>query len=332
MFKRFVWFERNNEGGDSKFGGLEQKNKISVRTALNDLKGEIGLEDEISSMNKIENEVALNGSEIEFKFKNAKIRCIKNGDLVQWKDENGKIVNKVIWLKILKEKNGFENEDIGVRGEEKMLKFGKERVYVNFVKGGKNTEAEPETIVYFHGNGSSIDKNLSWLRNEVERMRKNGRWVNLIIPENKNGKWMEFKKRNAFNKLINYSDSKIGRNDGRVILASHSGGYEAVNSVISSGQKSERISKLALFDSMYGNLNSAVAKFAGNGDKQVYSVFTKHLEQKNKDLMRVFGARASGESGENDKRWVAENGNMKFISTRFSHGETRKAYFEEFLG
>lgn len=217
--------------------------------------------------------------------------------------------------------------------KEEMYQFGKERVYINVPKDMEKYKGKkPRVVVYFHGNGGSIDASLPLLKAEVKKMREAGDPVIFVIPENRLGHWQDFEnKPGAFTNLMALTDQVSGVPDTQITLASHSGGYWAIENILRSGELYGRISTVGLLDSAYGASNQAFIKFASDPNKKLRSTYTPHLADKNYAMVSaLLPGQQPGQEGP-DTVWRGDGGRIEIRTSSTNHGNVPKVYFRSFV-
>lgn len=224
--------------------------------------------------------------------------------------------------------NAVENPE----AKEEMYQFGKERVYINVPKDfEKYKDRKPRIVVYFHGNGGSIDASLPLLKKEVQKMREAGDPVILVVPENRLGGWQDFKAPGSFTRLMALADQSSGIPNAQVTLASHSGGYLAIQNILQSGEHYDRITTLGLLDSAYGASNQAFIQFARDPNKKLRSTYTPHLADKNQQMVTALLPGATPGQDGPDTVWSDETGRIDIRTSRTNHGGVPSVYFRSFI-
>ncbi len=215
---------------------------------------------------------------------------------------------------------------------EEVFQFGKEKVYISVPKNLEQYHGKkPRVVVYFHGNGGSIGASLSVLKREVQKMRAAGDPVILVVPENRLGHWQDFQAPGAFTKLMALTDQVSGVSDTEITISSHSGGYLAVQKILESGEHYDRITTLGMLDSMYGNVNQSIIKFASDPSKKVRSTYTPHLADKNQQMVATLLPGVTPTQDGRDTVWSDETGRIDIRTCRTNHGSAPSAYFRSFV-
>lgn len=216
---------------------------------------------------------------------------------------------------------------------EEFYQFGKERVYINVPKDMEKYKGKkPRVVVYFHGNGGSIDGSLPVVKTEVQKMRAAGDPVILVVPENKLGGWQDFRGNpDAFSRLMALTDQVSGMPNTEITLASHSGGYGAIEAILKSGAHYDRITTLGLLDSAYGASNQEFIKFAKDPNKKLRSTYTPHLADKNQAMVASLLPGVQPEQDGKDAVWHDESGRIDIRTCGTGHGGAPKMYFRSFV-
>jgi len=72
---------------------------------------------------------------------------------------------------------------------------------------------------------------------------------------------------------------------GRVIVAAHSGGYRPAINAVSSGQLSEKIREVFLFDAFYALYDKFLPWLSSRNENKLRSIYTEHLAGEHKEFM-----------------------------------------------
>jgi len=146
-----------------------------------------------------------------------------------------------------------------------------------------------DLLVYFHGHMNNVRSVL-----ERQRLREQvvatGRNVVLVVPQGpKNatdsggGRLME---------ALETADKVKSRNVGQVFLAGHSGAYRVISFCLEHGGLDDSVKDVCLLDATYGRLDAFADWAARHPDDRLFSIFTAHLADENKELMRKLTARS----------------------------------------
>ena len=193
--------------------------------------------------------------------------------------------------------DGFTNGD---------KSFPKEPHYVDstvalFIPKGYKPGARTDLLLYFHGHSNSVRKSLDQYRLR-EQVCAAGKNVILVCPEGPKdagdsggGKLEE---PGGLQRLVAevidklHAEGKIpGKQVGRVCLAGHSGAYRVISFCVEVGGLDAQVSDVCLLDASYGRLDAFVEWVARHPAGRLFSIFTEHLADENKDLMTRLGER-----------------------------------------
>ncbi len=215
--------------------------------------------------------------------------------------------------------------------KESIYQFGKERVYINVPKFEQYKDKKPRVVVYFHGNGGSIESSLKMIQGQVQKMREAGDPVILVVPENRIGGWQDFRQPGSFSRLMALTDQVSGVADAKISIASHSGGYFAVQNILHSHDMYDRIASLGLLDSAYGNSNQEFIRFASDPSKKLHSTFTPHLADKNRQMVSALLPGVAPEKEGKDTVWRSDDDRIDIRTSSTYHGNVPNVYFESFV-
>jgi hypothetical protein len=212
------------------------------------------------------------------------------------------------------------------------------------VPTGAPSSGRVDIVLYIHGYNNDIRKNLQddWLQN---CMRESRTKAIMLFPQGpRNAPDSEFGKlaeqgglHRFLNEAMQFLDAQTivkKPRIGRVVLASHSGGYLLVGRILADPSQFAIISEVDLLDSTYGELEQ-LASGALSKDMVFRSVFTKHLADRNVDIMaRLNRARRSYKVMRDEdatENALRKNRNPVFIYSNMAHREVRDFYLPRFL-
>lgn len=149
--------------------------------------------------------------------------------------------------------------------------------HISYPEDMSKFKKPPRVIVYCHGNGGqSLDGEAQKIFNEVKKMREAGEPVVLIMPSDKFNKgephWKDLQDPKIFGAMIKQAEQLTGqRLRDNISLTSFSGGYKAINQVLTGLQNSsdpelkemyEGLRQIGFLESYYGGAEDALAKWA----------------------------------------------------------------------
>lgn len=178
--------------------------------------------------------------------------------------------------KKVKEKYGgefFKLSDLpGVNNPEVKSDF-----HISYPEDMSKYKKPPRVIVFCHGNGGqNLDGESEKIFEEVKKMREAGEPVVLIMPSDKFNKgepnWKDFQDPKVFGAMIKQAEQLTGQKlRNNISLTSFSGGYKAINQVLTGLQNSsdpelkemyEGLRQIGFLESYYGGAEDALAKWA----------------------------------------------------------------------
>jgi hypothetical protein len=123
---------------------------------------------------------------------------------------------------------------------------------------------------------------------------------------------------------------------GKVAISAHSGGYNAAGAVLDHGGLDEQISDVILLDASYGSLHWFTAWCAAGKDHRLVSLFTDHLADKNKELMKLLN-QAKVKYEVQDEKTLTDSALKQrgplFMHTSLAHNDVpmKKDYFRRLV-
>jgi aldose 1-epimerase len=165
-----------------------------------------------------------------------------------------------------------------------------------FIPAGYKPGESVDYVVHFHGHNNHVAKVIPQykLMEQMAAFRVN---AILIVPQgprdapDSGGGKLE-RDGNGFEKLmLEITDYLVAQKKlttakiGRVILSSHSGGYQVTAAILDHGGMAEHISDVILLDSSYGSLERFAKWAEASAAHRLVSLYTHHLAAANTELM-----------------------------------------------
>jgi hypothetical protein len=154
-----------------------------------------------------------------------------------------------------------------------------------FIPNGFRPGGKTDFVVHFHGWGNSITNAFIHYK-LAEQFTASKRNAILIVPQGPFNAMDSFDGKmedpNGFKNFMAEVVSKlqahgvIKNNEiGKIILSGHSGGYEAISSIVAWGGLSDRIREVWLFDALYANTERFVVWFDHHPSRFI-DIYTDH--------------------------------------------------------
>jgi|SRR5581483_3161571 len=158
-----------------------------------------------------------------------------------------------------------------------------------------------DLIVHFHGHRNYVENVLDRYR-LPDQVVASGCNAILIVPQGPkdaaDSGFGRMEDQGGFEALMReivdylHDEKKIPTTTiGRVVLTSHSGGYNAVSAICARGGLRENITDVLLFDSSYGGLENYADWIKLDHDRRLVSIFTAHLAPANFELLTLLKSR-----------------------------------------
>lgn len=155
-----------------------------------------------------------------------------------------------------------------------------------FVPNGFHPGRKTDFVVHFHGWGNSIKRAFEHY-DLAQQFTASKRNAILIVPQG------PFEARDSFDgkmedpggfeRLIKEAvatlkERGVIKSDeiGKIILSGHSGGYEAISSIVAWGGLTENIREVWLFDALYANTERFVVWFDHHPNGRFLDIYTDH--------------------------------------------------------
>ncbi len=216
-----------------------------------------------------------------------------------------------------------------------------------FVPKGFRAGRKVDFVVHFHG-WSQVLTNALPRYQLIDQFAASGRNAILIVPQG------PFNAKDSFDgkledpggfqrfmaeAMTNLKQRNIIKSDkiGQIILSGHSGGYEAISSIVAWGGLSDHVREVWLFDALYGNTERFVVWFDHQKGRLV-DIYTEDggTKQESENLMAALKGNqvpffASRETNATP-RDLREN-RLVFLYTALPHDEVPRTHqtFREFL-
>lgn len=201
-------------------------------------------------------------------------------------------------------------------------------------------------VVHFHGWGNHVSKVLEQykLPQQLAAAKVN---AILIVPQGPkdasdsgDGK-LELDK-DGFKNLVdevtaflNEQQKIQSKTIGHIALTAHSGGYKVTAAILDHGGLTDHITDVLLLDASYGSLDQFVAWCKASSDHRLVSLFTKHLEDENQQLIAMLasGGVSCTLIDEGHLPIAARSRTRLFVSTKLAHDEVpwKRDYFRLLL-
>jgi len=165
-------------------------------------------------------------------------------------------------------------------------------------KPGERTDL----LVYFHGHMTNVRQALDRQRLR-EQVVASGRNVILVFPQgpkeaaDSGGGRLE--EPGALKRLVDEvmetleTAGKVKSRDvGRVLLAGHSGAYRVISFCLEHGGLDDSVKDVCLLDATYDRLDAFAEWAVRHPEYRLFSIFTAHLADENKDLMQKLTAQS----------------------------------------
>lgn len=210
-----------------------------------------------------------------------------------------------------------------------------------FVPEGYRDRGAQDVVVHFHGWSTTIDDTLSG-HHYREHVYASGDDAVLVVPQGpvdaQSGDFGKLMQPGGLSRLVDevlvflYREGRIAAPTlGKLVLTSHSGGYQAVDYELGAAAQAPPLAQIDLFDSMYGYVPDFVA-YAENGGL-LRSDYTENGGTKDDNLSAIAALKQDGTSVATDFGELALMGDapVVFYSPTSHDGSTRwqGAYGEE---
>lgn len=161
--------------------------------------------------------------------------------------------------------------------------------HISYPEDMSKFKKPPRVIVYCHGNGGqNLDGEAEKVFEEVKKMREAGEPVVLIMPSDKFNKgepnWKDFQDPKIFGAMIKQAEQLTGQKlRDNISLSSFSGGYKAINQVLSGLQSSTDpelkeiyagLRQIGYLESYYGGAEDALAKWVSEDPTRELQSYT----------------------------------------------------------
>lgn len=155
-----------------------------------------------------------------------------------------------------------------------------------FVPKGFHRSDKVDFVVHFHGWGNHVERVLSQYH-LVSQFVDSGRNAILVVPQGPydardsfDGKLEDAGgfKRFMGDVMATLRDKGVIHDEpvGSIVLSGHSGGYEAMSSIVARGGMSENIKEVILFDALYAGTENFMAWFDKYPDRKIINIYTEH--------------------------------------------------------
>jgi hypothetical protein len=159
-----------------------------------------------------------------------------------------------------------------------------------------------DLLIYFHGHMTNVRRALDRQRLR-EQVVASGQNVVLVFPQgpkeaaDSGGGRLE--EPGALKRLVDEVMETLetagrvkSRDVGRVLLAGHSGAYRVISFCLEHGGLDDSVKDVCLLDATYDRLDAFADWAARRRDDRLFSIFTAHLADENKELMQKLTAQS----------------------------------------
>lgn len=167
-----------------------------------------------------------------------------------------------------------------------------------FIPAGFKPGPETDFVLYFHGHLNHVAKSIEDADLPGQIVKSGVNAILLVVqgpyesPDSDDGRLQH--EPGAFAALMNEvaaflkSEGRISTERiGRIVLSSHSGGYQVTSFILHHGGMNDHITDTLLLDSSYGALEWIAGWAAGGRSRRLVSIYTAHLAEENAELMAL---------------------------------------------
>jgi hypothetical protein len=158
---------------------------------------------------------------------------------------------------------------------------------VLFIPKGFHETGEIDFVVHFHGWRNNVENVLGHYK-LIEQLIESRRNAVLIVPQGPRNASDSFDGKledpDGFKRFMSEATETLRQKSalknksfriGRIVLSGHSGGYQAISSILDHGGLTGQVQEVWLFDALYGRTDKFLA-WAEKGDGRLINIYTEN--------------------------------------------------------